>query len=129
MLAIDIIGLVMTVCLIGIRYPHFVLGAAIIHDMGRVVMALFLHGNIESIVAAGAFGSTDVSNLNSVLKNAVIILSGPLANYMVSATVGGIERERTINLFNPCATLQSSFAVINLRLAILSFLVNLWHFF
>lgn len=129
MLAVDMIGLTMTICLIGLRYPHLVLGAAIIHDMGRVLMALFLHGNIETIVAAGAFGTADVSNLNSVLKNALIVLSGPLVNYMVSATVGGVERERTGNLLNPCAVLTSSFAVINLRMAILSFLVNIWHFF
>lgn len=129
MLAIDIIGLAMTICLVGLRYPHLVLGAAVIHDMGRIIMALFLHGNIETIVAAGAFGTADVSNLNSVFKNALIVLSGPLVNYMVSATIGGIERERTVNLFNPCAVVKSSFAVINLRLAILSFLVNIWHFF
>ena len=128
MLAIDFIGLAVTVCLVGLRYPHYVVVAALIHDFGRVIMTLFFHGEIESLVAAGAFSTTTVSNLGSDLKLALVIFSGPLANYIVSATVGGVEFERTAALVSPFAVLTHPFAVINLRLAIISCLVNIWQF-
>lgn len=126
MLAVDIIGLIFTICLTGPRYPHYVLCAAVIHDLGRVLMALFLHGQIESVVAAGAFGTTVAGNIKAGMPALLLVFSGSLANYIVSATTGGVEEERSAKLLNPAASVRHPFAVVNLRLALLSFLVNSW---
>ena len=129
MLAIDVIGLLLTTSIVGVRYPHYVLLASFIHELGRIVIALFLHSHIDSVMAAGAFGTTIVSNTKVGTSGLLIIFSGPLANYIVSSTVGGVEYERTANLFNPFAKLKYPFAIINLRLAIISFLVNMHELF
>lgn len=127
MLAIDIIGLLFTGCLIGLRYPHYVLCAAVVHELGRLMMTLFLHGNPESVVAAGAFSTIVASNVKGGTEQLLIAFSGPLANYIMSSTSGGIENERTKTVLNPCAAVKNPFTVVNLRLAIISFLVSIWH--
>lgn len=127
MVAIDFIGLLITILLIGLRYPHYVLMAALVHELGKILMIMFVHGHIDTIIAAGAFGNTVVSNYNNNgILDALIVFSGPLANYIVSSTAGGVEFEKTVNLISPAASLKSPFAVINLRLAIISFLFNAW---
>lgn len=127
MLSIDLIGLMLTVLIVGVRYPHYVIVAAMIHELGRILMALFLHGEIEVILAAGAFGTTTVSNYSSSLTVVLIMLSGPLANYIIGAAAG-IQNDRMANLINSSAVLASPFAVINFRLAVMSILVSLWQF-
>lgn len=127
MVSIDFIGLFLTVFLIGVRYPHYVLIAATIHEFGRIMMALFLHGKIDAILAAGAFGTTTVSDYNSSIVVILIMLSGPLANYIIGATAG-FRNESMLNLINPSAVLASPFSVINFRLALLSLIVNAWQF-
>jgi hypothetical protein len=126
MITIDYIGLVITVCLVGLRYPQYVLGACILHDLGRVLMALFLHGHIDSIVTAGAFGSTAASNIRAGVPALLVTFSGPLTNYIFSATAGGIDYLKTRHILNPWGAVKHPFAVVNLRLAVLSLLVNLW---
>lgn len=129
MLTIDIVGLLLTIIFIGLRYPHYVVFAAVIHELGRIIMVLFLHGNIESVVAAGIFGSTVANNFKEGSMYWLVIFNGPLANYIVSATAGGIEFEKTAHLINPFKKLAYPFAVINLRFAIISLLINLKVFF
>ena len=129
MLAVDVIGLVFTIFLVGTRYPHYVLIAATIHEFGRIMMTLFLHGNIGTVIAAGAFGTVVASNLKSSWHGMLIAFSGPLANYIVSATVGGIESVATRRLINPWVSVGHPFAVVNLRLALLSIVVSSWLFF
>ncbi|MBP2653523.1 MAG: hypothetical protein H6Q73_1092 [Firmicutes bacterium] len=129
MLAVDIVGLVFTICLVGARYPHYVLIAATIHEIGRIMMTLFLHDNIGTVIAAGAFGTTVASNLKSNWHGILITFSGPLANYIVSATIGGIELETTRRLLNPLGPVRHPFAVVNLRLALLSVFVSTWLLF
>ncbi|MBP2642136.1 MAG: hypothetical protein H6Q67_23 [Firmicutes bacterium] len=128
MLTVDFIGLLFTLCLTGIRYPHYVLIAVVIHDVGRIMMALFFHGNIELILSAGAFGSAVADNMKSSWQPLLVTFSGPLANYIVSATVGGIEYEKTSHLFNPLMSAKHPFAVVNFRLAVLSAIVSSWTF-
>lgn len=126
MLTIDYIGLLITIGLIGLRYPHHVLGAAAIHDLGRILMALFLQGRIETIIAAGAFGAAAVSGVKAGVPPVVVAFGGPLANYLVSANLGGAAGEKNAHLLHPGAALKRPFAVINLRLALLSSLVTIW---
>lgn len=125
MLTVDYIGLLITVCIVGLRYPHCVLGAAVIHDLGRVLMAIILQGRIETIIAAGAFGSAAVGSIKAGWPAVLMAFSGPLANYLVSANLGGAVWENTSRLLNPGAVLNRPFAVINLRLAILSAVVTI----
>lgn len=125
MVVVDIVGLLFTVVLVGVRYPHYVLAAAMIHEVGRIAMTVFLHQHIELLVAAGAFGKTTVNNQETMLAAACIAVSGPLANYIVSAVVGGIEYERGGTLLNPLARLKHPFGVVNLRLAVVSFVLSM----
>lgn len=128
MLAVDFVGLLFTVCLVGARYPHCALGAAAVHDAGRILMALFWHGRIENVVAAGAFGSLAASGLPAGGAALFVALGGPLANYFVSAGLGGAEWEKTARLLHPAAAVKHPFAVVNLRLALLSTIVTIWQF-
>lgn len=128
MLNIDILGLFFTICLVGARYPHYVFGSALIHDTGRIVMTLLLNGQIDTVVTAGAFSSISVANLDAV-KGAVIAFSGPFINYTASAMLGGAELEKTTKILNPFSSLHYPLAVINLRLAFVSFIVTLWQLY
>lgn len=129
MVVIDIIGLTATICLIGIRYPHYVLLAACLHELGEILMAVFLHGKIDTVVAAGAFGTIEVSNYNATILGIVIIFSGPLVNYIASSLSGGIAFEPTTHLLNPMSSLKAPFAVINFRLCILAGFISIWKIF
>lgn len=126
MLAVDFVGLFITACIVGLRYPHYVLAAAILHGMGQLMMALFLHGKIDLIVAAGAFSIAKVSNIG-IYSNAIVMFSGVLANYIMACSFGGVEKEPSSRLFNPFAKLRCPFAVINLRLALVSLFINIAH--
>lgn len=126
MLTLDMLGLAVTVCLIGLRYPLQVLGASLINSLGPILMTLFLHGHIVTLVAAGAFGSTVASGVRSGAPALLVVFSGPLSNYIVSAAAGGIEYEKTRHILNPLSPAKNPFAVVNLRLAIVTFFINLW---
>ncbi len=126
MVKVDFIGLLLTVFFVGLRYPHYVIIAASIHEIGRLLMAVFLASHVESIVAAGAFGRMIVNDNQTGIINALLIYSGSLANYIISSMIGGIAFEPTTKLINPLAQLKSPFAVINFRLCILSFFIQMW---
>ncbi|BBB92949.1 MAG TPA: hypothetical protein PKA28_02060 [Methylomusa anaerophila] len=124
MLTVDFIGLLLTVGLIGPRYPHCVLFAATINLISQIAVALFLQGDIHSIVAAGAFGGMEVSHVTG-FKNAVLAISPLLANYIAGKAAGGMEFESTSNIINPFAMLKHPIAVINIRFCIASSLFTL----
>lgn len=126
MLSVDLIGLLLTACLTGLRYPHCVLGAAVIHDLGSVLTAIFFQGRVEAVIAAGAFGTTAVSGVKTGVPAVAVALGGPLANYLVGASLGGAAWEKTSRLLHPGAALKHPFAVVNLRLALVSALAALW---
>ena len=126
MVAIDLIGLVGTIFLVGLRYPHYVLVAASVHEFGRIFISLFSHSHIDYIVAAGAFGTLAVSNYTSGAINMLLIFSGSLANYIVCSIAGGIAYEPTAHLLNPLSNLKYPFAVINFRLSIIACLIQIW---
>jgi hypothetical protein len=125
MVTVDLIGLAATICLIGIRYPHYVIMAACIHELGSILITLFVHGQINTIVAAGAFSTMTVSN-NIGITGILLIFSGSLSNYIVSVLAGGIAFEPTSHLLSSWATLRFPLAVINFRLCILSFFISIW---
>mgnify|MGYP000005119915 CR=1 FL=1 len=129
MLIIDFIGIVATICLIGIRYPHYVLLAISLHELGEIVMAVLFNGQIDTIVAAGAFGTIAVSNYNTSLIGTLLLFSGSLTNYIASSLAGGIAFEPTSRLLNPISTLKYPFAVVNFRLSVLACLISLWKIF
>lgn len=126
MLGVDLIGLLATIVLVGLRYPHYVLTAACIHEFGRIFSAVFFHSHIDYIIAAGAFGTMEVTNYTSSVTGMLLLLSGPLANYIVCSLAGGIAFEPTKNLLNPLVNLKSPFAVINFRLCIISSVILIW---
>ena len=125
MLIVDLVGLIVTICLIGFRYPAYVICAAILSDLGRILMILFFHGRIESIVAAGAFGTTFAAGPLSA-PSYIIIFSGCMANFLISMAAGGLEYEKTRAILNPLAKVRHPFAVINLRLSLLSLMTGFW---
>lgn len=126
MLTVDYIGLLITVCLVGLRYPHYVVGAAVIHELGRILAAVFLQGRIDTIIAAGAFGAAAVSGIKAGVPSVAVAFGGPLANYLIGVNCGGAGGEKNAQLLNPGAALKRPFAVINLRLALLSSFFTIW---
>jgi hypothetical protein len=129
MVVIDLIGLAATISLIGIRYPHYVLLAACLHELGEILITIFLHGQIDTIVAAGAFGTIVVNNYHATILGIVIVFSGSLVNYIASSLAGGIAFEPTSHLLNPISSLKAPFAVINFRLCILASFISIWKIF
>jgi hypothetical protein len=128
LVAIDLIGLCITILAIGIRYPHYGLITVFVHEIGRMLMALVISGRIDAIISAGAFGSATFINQSDWSVTVLFALSGPLANYVFCAASGGIDQEKLRNIFNPAAKLRNPFAVLNLRFAVLSFIASSWHF-
>jgi len=126
MLSIDLIGIIITGTFIGLRYPHIVLAAVFVHEMGKIITALFLQQHIENIIIAGVFGKTVVSQIGAGVKDTLVAFSGPLTNYIVSTIAGGFEYERTAHLLNPFAKLKYPFAVVNMRLAVASLIFNIF---
>lgn len=124
MLAIDMVGLVISIIIVGIRYPHYALAAALINTTGQIVMAVLLAANIEKIVTAGAFSSAAVTNLSG-LPSLLFAVSGPLANFLVSKAAGGIEFVSNAQLVNPSAVLKQPLAVTNLRFAVISLVLSI----
>jgi len=129
MVVIDLIGIAATIALIGIRYPHYVLLAACLHEIGEILVTVFLHGQIDTVVAAGAFSTIVVSNYKATLLGILIVFSGSLTNYIASSLAGGIAFEPTTHLFNPLSSLKAPFAVINFRLCILACFISIWKIF
>ncbi|MDU4962125.1 MAG: hypothetical protein E6X17_15825 [Sporomusaceae bacterium] len=129
MISVDFIGILLTACLVGLRYPGCLLLAVLMHETGRVLMAVFFQGHIDSIVVSGVFSAASVSQIASGTKLLLIALAGPLANYIVSSAVGGVEWEKTNCLINPFAALRHPVAVVNLRFAAVSLLVSLVRYF
>ena len=129
MITVDFIGILITSCMVGIRYPGYLLLAVFVHEAGRIILAVFCQGQIDSIVVAGVFSATSVSHLSSGLKALLVSLGGPLANYVVSSAVGGVEWEKTSHLVNPFSALRHPLAVINLRFAAVSFFISIVRYF
>lgn len=123
MLAIDVIGIIFTILITGIRYPHYVILAVIIHHFAQLFTVFLLHGTLNGVIAAGAFNSVIVSELSHKYYKLIILFSGSITSYLVSTIIGGVEFEPTSLLICPWAKLRYPFAVINLRLAVISFLL------
>jgi hypothetical protein len=129
MVFIDVIGLVGSVCLIGIRYPQYVLFAAMIHVAGLILAGLFIHGQIDYIVVAGVFSTASFNKNHTGIIYDLIGFGGTVANYIAASLLGGISREKTSQLLNPLAVLHSPLATVNMRMAFISLLVNLFNIF
>ena len=125
MLTLDFAGLLITICLAGIRYPHYVLLFAVVHDFGMILTAIFLQGQINTVVTAGVFSTVGVSGLDTV-KIIIIAFSGTFINYSLGTFIGGSEFEKTAHMLNSLSKLRHPMSVINLRLAFLSFFVTIW---
>ncbi|SDD37279.1 hypothetical protein SPACI_028920 [Sporomusa acidovorans DSM 3132] len=124
MLAIDIVGLLISICLVSIRYPHYAFMAAMVNVLGQIITAVLFTGNVEKFITAGVFSSAEVTNLGG-LKTILFTFSGPITNFLLSKMAGGVEFVSTANIVNPFAVLKHPLAVINLRFAVVSFLLGL----
>ncbi|MEG6585668.1 hypothetical protein [Dendrosporobacter sp. 1207_IL3150] len=124
MVSIDFIGLIITTIAISLRYPHYGIAAMVIHEFGRIAMAVFLQSDVQMLTAAGVFSSATVT-ATSVVTTLLISFSGPLANFIIGSITGGVGLEQTRKVFDPRSRLNNPFAVVNLRLALFSCLFNI----
>ena len=124
MMAVDMVGLIISIIMVGIRYPHYALAAAAINTCGQILMAILLAANIEKIVTAGAFSSASITNLME-LQRLLFVFSGPVANFLVSKAAGGIQFVSNAQLINPSAVLKQPLAVTNLRFAVISLVLSI----
>ncbi len=129
MVTIDLIGLLLTILVVSLRYPHYVLLATGIHELGQIFMVIAIHGQFDSMVTAGAFGTMTLRPFDSNIVGVLLLFSGSLINYAASSIAGGIVFEPTRSLLNPLAKLRLPFSVVNFRLCILSCLVQMWKIF
>lgn len=129
MLTIDLIGLLLTIFVVSLRYPHYVLLATGIHELGQIFMIIAAHGQLDSIITAGVFGTMTLRPYDSSIVGGLLLFSGSLINYGVSYIAGGIVFEPTRCLLNPLAKLKLPFSVVNFRLCILSCLIQIWKMF
>lgn len=128
MLAIDIVGLLLSIILVSSRYPHYALVAALANALGQFIAAVLLAGNVEKFITAGAFSSLAVTNLGG-LKTILFTISGPLTNFIISKVAGGVEFVSTANIVNPLAVLKHPLSVINLRFAVISLVLSVCQLF
>lgn len=127
MLIIDIIGLVFTVLLVGPQYLHYIVAAVVVGEAGRLLMLLYVGAQLETMVAGGVFDSITAHGAVGI-RLLLIYFGGVLFNYFIGMACGGIEQEKLINVLNPFALVKQPFAVINIRLAILSGIYNGWQY-
>ena len=124
MVTVDLVGLAVTVALIGGRYPVHALAAILIHEFGKLAAAVFLGGRIEAIVAAGAFGSATLSGTQADLGQVLIPLGGILANLLLTGAEA-VEEWRFIPRL--AARVTAPLAMASLRLSILAAAVVVWN--
>lgn len=127
MFSVDLLGILLTIPLVGLHYPHYVLLAAFAHDISRMLLTIFFNGNIDMVVAAGTFGSISVSSPRGI-TNLLIAFIGPATNYVLSILCGGMSYESTKNIINPLVKAKNPLSVINFRFAIISAIVTIWQF-
>lgn len=128
MIVIDYIGLIVTVVLIGVRYPLQALGALIIHEVGRIGAICFVQKPINLLLIGGAFGEMSFREPLSWGYVLIAAAAGPLLNYLVGSLAGGIVWERLSALINSAAQLRQPTGVIQIRLAAISLLFSLQHY-
>lgn len=120
---VDLIGIFISICLLGIRYPHYVILAALVNFFGFCFGAFLLPEGLDSIITSGVFSVAEAPNIKFAEK-AVLILSPPFCNYIASKMLDWTEVKRIKTFLNPLAILNNPFSVINLRFAAVSFLYN-----
>lgn len=125
MFSVDLVGILLTIPLVGLRYPHYVLFAAFIHDISRMLLTVLFNGNIDTVVAAGTFGSISIANPKGMIT-LLILFIGPAANFALSILYGGMAYERTKDIINPFVKPKNPLSVINFRFALISTLVTIW---
>lgn len=118
MYVIDAIGFIVSIGLIGLRYPHQVILACLINQLGQIITALLFHLPIAGILASGVFTQVQVDGTGQV---AVLFFSlgGIFLNYAASTLATGYEYEPSSHLLHPFAALKYPFAVINFRFALI----------
>jgi hypothetical protein len=117
-----------TFILVGLRYTPYVLLAAAIGEVGRISASLYVNAQLDGVVAGGIFSRIAFQGVNAKLPVFFIYFGGPLVNYFVGMACGGLEKEKITGLVNPFASLRHPFAVMNIRLALLSAAYNAWQF-
>lgn len=120
MLAVDMIGIIATVFLIGLRYPLQACAAVFVHEFGKFFLLLSVCGQVSALTAGGIFAVTP-ANMHG-WEEAVYAWGGSLANYSVACLAGGIAYEKTGDLLKPWTKLRCPTGTIQLRLALFSLL-------
>lgn len=128
MLTLDVIGLIISVFLIGLRYAHYACIALVIGELGSIMMSLFVNVQVNTVVAAGIFSRMNVQGVNAGLPLFAIYFGGPLVNYFVGMAFSGPEKGHLARILNPFAKVRHPFAVTNIRLAALSILYSGWQY-
>lgn len=122
MVGIDLIGLLVTAFLVGPLLIAHVAAAALVQELGRLIVVLAAGGHVQSVMAGGVFGRTGVSELTP----AVALLAGPLIVFAVGLLSGGATAINRPSLWLPWAKTDRPFAAACCRLAVLSTIQCLW---
>ncbi|MGE5560060.1 MAG: hypothetical protein ACM3XN_03275 [Chloroflexota bacterium] len=122
MLAIDLIGLAITVAIAGPALLPHLFAAALLQETGRLIVAVAAGGSVGSIMAGGLFGRTSATGVPAEL----VLLAGPLSVLLAGVLASGKRGPRRPDLWLPWAATPRPFAAACCRLSILSLIQCLW---
>lgn len=122
MVGIDLVGLIVTILITGPLLAGQIVLAALVQELGRLIVALAAGGHVQSMMAGGVFGRTGVTGLSP----AVPLLAGPFVLLLVGALSAGPSAWSQPAFWLPWARTDRPFAAACCRLAILSTIQCLW---
>lgn len=120
---VDLVGLLVSICLLGIRYPHYVILAALINFFGFCLGAFLLPDGLETIIVSGIFSTAEKET--AFTTKTVLFAVALFANYAAARLSGLPALKNAASFCSPFAVLDNPFSVINLRFAAAFLLYNL----
>lgn len=130
MLQLDLIGLVLTIFVLGPQNILYTVLAILVHELGKIIALTFLTPQVETVVTGGILNTTIFKTAEPVLVSLVVTLAGPFFCLFMGLMFLGVNfksfsPKQLGKLFNPFIRLERPWAAINLRLAFLSALISI----
>ncbi|MGI6142314.1 MAG: hypothetical protein ACOYEK_00390 [bacterium] len=126
MIALDLIGLVLSWLFLGPRYPGYIILLSIFQETSRFLLALALKTGVLNLTIGGIFGVTTIHQDMGSFPFLLILYSGPFCCYLLSRYRGCMQREEGAILFHPLAVLANPVGVLAWRFSLFSALVSTW---
>lgn len=124
-IGLDLPGLLTTMLLLGPRYAALTALAVCGQELGRVIAAVSLGGEISEVWLGGFFGRTVGQHLSPLCLMAL----GPAWSLLSGLCLMGGYRPGLLKLLHPAAQHERPLGTVLLKLSVGSAVVALWQFF